>query len=78
MRFNEKELVFLSRQPSERAAELGMRGPKKGDGKRRTFHHLVICAVSIKALRQNARKPDLPLKSTTELENCVFCDQNRL
>uniref|UniRef100_A0A672JXX0 Uncharacterized protein n=1 Tax=Sinocyclocheilus grahami TaxID=75366 RepID=A0A672JXX0_SINGR len=35
MRFNEKELVFLSRQPSERAAELGMRGPKKGDGKRR-------------------------------------------
>jgi len=32
MRFNEKELVFLSRQPSERAAELGMRGPKKGDG----------------------------------------------
>jgi len=33
MRFNEKELVFLSRQPSERAAELGMRGPKKGDGK---------------------------------------------
>lgn len=32
MRFNEKELVSLSRQPSERAAELGMRGPKKGDG----------------------------------------------
>lgn len=32
MRFNEKELVFLSRQPSEKAAELGMRGPKKGDG----------------------------------------------
>ena len=32
MRFNEKELVFLSRQPSEMAAELGMRGPKKGDG----------------------------------------------
>lgn len=34
MRFNEKELVSLSRQPSERAAELGMRGPKKGDGKK--------------------------------------------
>lgn len=33
MRFNEKELVSLSRQPSEMAAELGMRGPKKGDGK---------------------------------------------
>jgi hypothetical protein len=32
MRFNEKELVSLSRQPSERAAELGMKGPKKGDG----------------------------------------------
>lgn len=32
MRFNEKELISLSRQPSERAAELGMRGPKKGDG----------------------------------------------
>lgn len=32
MRFNEKELVSLSRQPSEKAAELGMRGPKKGDG----------------------------------------------
>ncbi|KAA8587268.1 hypothetical protein FQN60_016678, partial [Etheostoma spectabile] len=31
MRFNEKELVSLSRQPSEMAAELGMRGPKKGD-----------------------------------------------
>ncbi|KAJ3594360.1 hypothetical protein NHX12_003667 [Muraenolepis orangiensis] len=31
MRFNEKELVALSRQPSERAAELGMKGPKKGD-----------------------------------------------
>lgn len=32
MRFNEKEIVSLSRQPSERAAELGMKGPKKGDG----------------------------------------------
>ena len=32
MRFNEKELVSLSRQPSERAAEMGMKGPKKGDG----------------------------------------------
>lgn len=32
MRFNEKELASLSRQPSEMAAELGMRGPKKGDG----------------------------------------------
>lgn len=37
MRFNEKELVFLSRQPSEKAAELGMRGPKKGDGN--TFNY---------------------------------------
>ncbi|KAG2463880.1 PKHJ1 protein, partial [Polypterus senegalus] len=31
MRFNEKELLYLSRQPSEKAAELGMKGPKKGD-----------------------------------------------
>lgn len=29
MRFNEKELQALSRQPAEMAAELGMRGPKK-------------------------------------------------
>ncbi|RXM95524.1 Pleckstrin homology domain-containing family J member 1 [Acipenser ruthenus] len=32
MRFNEKELLCISKQPSEKAAELGMRGPKKGDG----------------------------------------------
>uniref|UniRef100_A0A7N5J8T6 Uncharacterized protein n=1 Tax=Ailuropoda melanoleuca TaxID=9646 RepID=A0A7N5J8T6_AILME len=30
MRYNEKELQALSRQPAELAAELGMRGPKKG------------------------------------------------
>ncbi|XP_032108247.1 pleckstrin homology domain-containing family J member 1 isoform X1 [Sapajus apella] len=30
MRYNEKELQALSRQPAEMAAELGMRGPKKG------------------------------------------------
>lgn len=34
MRFNEKELQALSRQPAEMAAELGMRGPKKGSGER--------------------------------------------
>ncbi|ELK28610.1 Pleckstrin like proteiny domain-containing family J member 1 [Myotis davidii] len=32
MRYNEKELQALSRQPAELAAELGMRGPKKGSG----------------------------------------------
>lgn len=34
MRYNEKELQALSRQPAEMAAELGMRGPKKGSGER--------------------------------------------
>lgn len=42
MRFNEKELVFLSRQPSERAAELGMRGPKKGDVVKRRVVKLMV------------------------------------
>lgn len=34
MRYNEKELQALSRQPAEMAAELSMRGPKKGSGER--------------------------------------------
>uniref|UniRef100_A0A8B9WBL3 Pleckstrin homology domain-containing family J member 1 n=1 Tax=Bos mutus grunniens TaxID=30521 RepID=A0A8B9WBL3_BOSMU len=34
MRYNDKELQALSRQPAEMAAELGMRGPKKGSGER--------------------------------------------
>uniref|UniRef100_A0A8C6RUK2 Pleckstrin homology domain-containing family J member 1 n=1 Tax=Nannospalax galili TaxID=1026970 RepID=A0A8C6RUK2_NANGA len=34
MRYNEKELRALSRQPAEMAAEMGMRGPKKGSGER--------------------------------------------
>ncbi|EDL31500.1 pleckstrin homology domain containing, family J member 1, isoform CRA_b [Mus musculus] len=34
MRYNEKELQALSRQPAEMAAELGMRGPKKGSAPR--------------------------------------------
>lgn len=34
MRYNEKELRALSQQPAEMAAELSMRGPKKGSGKR--------------------------------------------
>ncbi|KTF80885.1 hypothetical protein cypCar_00047370 [Cyprinus carpio] len=42
MRFNEKELVFLSRQPPERAAELGMRGPKKGDVVKRRVVKLIV------------------------------------
>ncbi|XP_068930855.1 pleckstrin homology domain-containing family J member 1 isoform X3 [Petaurus breviceps papuanus] len=32
MRYNEKELQALSRQPAEKAAEIGMRVPKKGSG----------------------------------------------
>ncbi|XP_043075088.1 pleckstrin homology domain-containing family J member 1 [Puntigrus tetrazona] len=42
MRFNEKELVFLSRQPSERVAELGMKGPKKGDVVKRRVVKLIV------------------------------------
>ncbi|KAF0047055.1 hypothetical protein F2P81_000688 [Scophthalmus maximus] len=42
MRFNEKELVSLSRQPSEMAAELGMRGPKKGDVVKKRLVKLVV------------------------------------
>uniref|UniRef100_A0A3B3CNG4 Pleckstrin homology domain-containing family J member 1 n=1 Tax=Oryzias melastigma TaxID=30732 RepID=A0A3B3CNG4_ORYME len=42
MRFNEKEMVSLSRQPSEMAAELGMRGPKKGDVVKRRLVKLVV------------------------------------
>ncbi|KAL4608085.1 pleckstrin homology domain-containing family J member 1 [Arapaima gigas] len=42
MRFNERELVSLSRQPSERAAELGMRGPKKGDVVKKRLVKLVV------------------------------------
>ncbi|KAG7273192.1 hypothetical protein CRUP_019319 [Coryphaenoides rupestris] len=42
MRFNEKELVSLSRQPSERAAELGMKGPKKGDVVKKRLVKLVV------------------------------------
>lgn len=32
MRYSEKELQALSRQPAEMAAELGMRDTKKGNG----------------------------------------------
>ncbi|KAF7222738.1 pleckstrin homology domain-containing family J member 1 [Nothobranchius furzeri] len=42
MRFNERELVSLSRQPSEMAAEMGMRGPKKGDVVKRRLVKLVV------------------------------------
>ncbi|KAA0719601.1 Pleckstrin -like proteiny domain-containing family J member 1 [Triplophysa tibetana] len=42
MRFNEKELIFLSRQPSERSAELGMRGPKRGDVVKRRLVKLIV------------------------------------
>lgn len=42
MRFNEKELVFLSRQPSEKSAELGMRGPKRGDVVKKRVVKLIV------------------------------------
>ncbi|XP_037680073.1 pleckstrin homology domain-containing family J member 1 isoform X2 [Choloepus didactylus] len=42
MRYNEKELRALSRQPAELAAELGMRGPKKGSVLKRRLVKLVV------------------------------------
>nr|BAC34743.1 unnamed protein product [Mus musculus] len=42
MRYNEKELQALSRQPAEMAAELGMRGPKKGSVAKRRLVKLVV------------------------------------
>lgn len=42
MRYNEKELRALSRQPAEMAAELGMRGPKKGSVAKRRLVKLVV------------------------------------
>ncbi|XP_062040861.1 pleckstrin homology domain-containing family J member 1 [Lepus europaeus] len=42
MRYNEKELQALSRQPAEMAAELGMRGPKKGSALKRRLVKLVV------------------------------------
>ncbi|KAG8519149.1 Pleckstrin homology domain-containing family J member 1, partial [Galemys pyrenaicus] len=42
MRYNEKELQALSRQPAELAAELGMRSPKKGSVVKRRLVKLVV------------------------------------
>ncbi|KAM5191037.1 pleckstrin homology domain-containing family J member 1 [Callospermophilus lateralis] len=42
MRYNEKELRALSQQPAELAAELGMRGPKKGSVAKRRLVKLVV------------------------------------
>ncbi|XP_044527945.1 pleckstrin homology domain-containing family J member 1 isoform X1 [Gracilinanus agilis] len=42
MRFNEKELQALSRQPAEKAAEIGMRVPKKGSVVKRRLVKLVV------------------------------------
>ncbi|XP_006869027.1 PREDICTED: pleckstrin homology domain-containing family J member 1 [Chrysochloris asiatica] len=41
MRYNEKELLALSRQPADLAAELGMRAPKKGNVVKRRLVKLV-------------------------------------
>ncbi|XP_069784824.1 pleckstrin homology domain-containing family J member 1 isoform X3 [Narcine bancroftii] len=42
MRYNEKELVCLSRQPAEKAAELVMRGPKRSDAAKCRLVKLVV------------------------------------
>ncbi|NP_001080889.1 pleckstrin homology domain-containing family J member 1 [Xenopus laevis] len=42
MRYNEKELLCLSRQRAEKAAELGMRGPKKGSVLKKRLVKLVV------------------------------------
>ncbi|XP_051809216.1 pleckstrin homology domain-containing family J member 1 [Acanthochromis polyacanthus] len=46
MRFQREGAVSLSRQPSEMAAELGMKGPKKGDGKAVCKERLVKLVVN--------------------------------
>ncbi|XP_075060817.1 pleckstrin homology domain-containing family J member 1 [Mixophyes fleayi] len=42
MRYNEKELLSLSRQRAEKAAELSMRGPKKGSVLKKRLVKLVV------------------------------------
>ncbi|XP_073542497.1 pleckstrin homology domain-containing family J member 1 [Phyllobates terribilis] len=42
MRYNEKELLSLSRQRAEQAAELNMRGPKKGSVLKKRLVKLVV------------------------------------
>lgn len=42
MRYNDKELMSLSRQRAEKAAELGMRGPKKGSVLKKRLVKLVV------------------------------------
>ncbi|KAM4051376.1 pleckstrin homology domain-containing family J member 1 isoform 2-T2 [Anomaloglossus baeobatrachus] len=42
MRYNEKELLSLSRQRAEQAAELQMRGPKKGSVLKKRLVKLVV------------------------------------
>ncbi|XP_063770861.1 pleckstrin homology domain-containing family J member 1 isoform X2 [Pseudophryne corroboree] len=42
MRFNEKELLSLSRQRAEKAAELSMRAPKKGSVLKKRLVKLVV------------------------------------
>ncbi|XP_040179202.1 pleckstrin homology domain-containing family J member 1 [Rana temporaria] len=42
MRYNDKELVSLSKQRAEKAAELGMKGPKKGSVLKKRLVKLVV------------------------------------
>ncbi|KAF7237128.1 Pleckstrin-likey domain-containing family J member 1 [Varanus komodoensis] len=42
MRYNERELLSLSRQPAEKAAEILMRAPKKGSALKKRLVKLVV------------------------------------
>ncbi|ETE62686.1 Pleckstrin-likey domain-containing family J member 1 [Ophiophagus hannah] len=42
MRYNERELLSLSRQPAEKAAEVLMRAPKKGSALKKRLVKLVV------------------------------------
>ncbi|XP_060702058.1 pleckstrin homology domain-containing family J member 1 isoform X1 [Hemiscyllium ocellatum] len=42
MRYNEKELLCLSKQPAEKAAELTMKGPKRNDAAKCRLVKLVV------------------------------------
>ncbi|XP_013931847.1 PREDICTED: pleckstrin homology domain-containing family J member 1-like [Thamnophis sirtalis] len=42
MRYNERELLLLSRKPAEKAAEVLMRAPKKGSALKKRLVKLVV------------------------------------
>ncbi|KAG9486424.1 pleckstrin homology domain-containing family J member 1 isoform X2 [Eleutherodactylus coqui] len=65
MRYNEKELLSLSRQRAEKAAELNMRGPKKGSALKKRLVKLVVNFLFY--FRADAEEPIGALL----LEHCV-------